>query len=78
MYSSTYTLVKTVYQNCPWLFDHVQSVLSAFESGGEETKAAAAFALGNISVGNMKEYLPVVFDALGSGKNEVNFIFMAC
>jgi len=39
-------------------------ILNSFESGEEETKTAAAYALGHIAVGNMKAFLPAILDAL--------------
>jgi len=45
-------------------------ILDAFETGSEETKAGAAYALGHLTVGNMGSYLPVLLKTLNSGKNE--------
>ena len=36
----------------------------------EEVKSAAAFALGSMTVGNMAGYLPVLMEALESGKHQ--------
>ncbi|NWX41658.1 CAND1 protein, partial [Steatornis caripensis] len=41
-------------------------ILEAFTSPSEEVKSAASYALGNISVGNLKEYLPFVLKEIGS------------
>jgi cullin-associated NEDD8-dissociated protein 1 len=45
-------------------------ILGAFETGSEETKSAAAYALGHVTVGNMATYLPVVLEALTGGRNQ--------
>ncbi|NXI58463.1 CAND1 protein, partial [Chloroceryle aenea] len=41
-------------------------ILEAFASPSEEVKSAASYALGNISVGNLKEYLPFMLTEIGS------------
>uniref|UniRef100_A0A8B9VGZ6 TATA-binding protein interacting (TIP20) domain-containing protein n=1 Tax=Anas zonorhyncha TaxID=75864 RepID=A0A8B9VGZ6_9AVES len=41
-------------------------ILEAFTSPSEEVKSAASYALGNISVGNLKEYLPFMLKEIGS------------
>ncbi|KAF1542725.1 Cullin-associated NEDD8-dissociated protein 1, partial [Eudyptula albosignata] len=41
-------------------------ILEAFSSPSEEVKSAASYALGNISVGNLKEYLPFMLKEIGS------------
>ncbi|XP_010568546.1 PREDICTED: cullin-associated NEDD8-dissociated protein 2 isoform X1 [Haliaeetus leucocephalus] len=41
-------------------------ILEAFTSPSEEVKSAASYALGNISVGNLKEYLPFILKEIGS------------
>lgn len=46
-----------------------QVMLDSFESGGEETKSAAAHALGYICVGNMSSYLPVVISSLAKDQS---------
>ncbi|XP_053147989.1 cullin-associated NEDD8-dissociated protein 1-like [Hemicordylus capensis] len=40
-------------------------ILEAFASPSEEVKSAASYALGNISVGNLKEYLPFMLKEIG-------------
>uniref|UniRef100_A0A8D0BD79 Cullin associated and neddylation dissociated 2 (putative) n=1 Tax=Salvator merianae TaxID=96440 RepID=A0A8D0BD79_SALMN len=40
-------------------------ILEAFASPSEEVKSAASYALGNISVGNLKEYLPFMLQEIG-------------
>ncbi|XP_026534350.1 cullin-associated NEDD8-dissociated protein 1-like [Notechis scutatus] len=40
-------------------------ILDAFASPSEEVKSAASYALGNISVGNLKEYLPFMLKEIG-------------
>ncbi|CAG8545270.1 6413_t:CDS:10, partial [Paraglomus occultum] len=44
--------------------DIYQSVLHLFSAPSEEVKSAAAFALGNISVGNVRKYLPIVISEI--------------
>ncbi|XP_064931912.1 cullin-associated NEDD8-dissociated protein 1 [Columba livia] len=41
-------------------------ILEAFASPSEEVKSAASYALGNISVGNLQEYLPFMLREIGS------------
>uniref|UniRef100_A0A8C0G2K4 Cullin associated and neddylation dissociated 2 (putative) n=1 Tax=Chelonoidis abingdonii TaxID=106734 RepID=A0A8C0G2K4_CHEAB len=41
-------------------------ILEAFASPSEEVKSAASYALGNISAGNLKEYLPFMLKEIGS------------
>lgn len=45
-------------------------ILQCFENPCEETKLCAAYALGHISVGNMKEFLPVVTQPSTSSKHQ--------
>ena len=45
-------------------------ILACFESGSEETKAAAAYALGRLAVGSMVAFLPVVLQAVESNKQQ--------
>ncbi|XP_061474477.1 cullin-associated NEDD8-dissociated protein 1-like isoform X1 [Rhineura floridana] len=40
-------------------------ILDAFASPNEEVKSAASYALGNISVGSLKEYLPFMLKEIG-------------
>lgn len=49
----------------------VQTILlDCFESPSEDTKLAAAYALGHIAVGNMQVYLPVALQSAQSNKNQ--------
>ncbi|XP_071406265.1 cullin-associated NEDD8-dissociated protein 1-like isoform X1 [Pithys albifrons albifrons] len=41
-------------------------ILEAFASTSEEVKSAASYALGNVSAGNLKEYLPFMLKEIGS------------
>ncbi|XP_030356585.1 cullin-associated NEDD8-dissociated protein 1-like isoform X2 [Strigops habroptila] len=41
-------------------------ILEAFTSSSEEVKSAASYALGNVSIGNLKEYLPFMLKEIGS------------
>ncbi|XP_010001683.1 PREDICTED: cullin-associated NEDD8-dissociated protein 1-like [Chaetura pelagica] len=41
-------------------------ILEAFTAPSEEVKSAASYALGNVSVGNLKEYLPFMLKEIGS------------
>ena len=45
-------------------------ILACFESGSEETKAAAAYALGRVAVGSMSVFLPVVLQAVESNRQQ--------
>jgi cullin-associated NEDD8-dissociated protein 1 len=45
-------------------------ILACFESVSEETKLAAAYALGNLAVGNMEVFLPVVLQGVESNKHQ--------
>lgn len=44
-------------------------IFQSFSSTAEETKTAAAYALGSIAVGNMPAYLPPILSALAADKN---------
>jgi len=45
------------------------SVIEKFSSSSTDTQIAAAFALGNMAVGNMARYIPVILNALSSGNH---------
>ena len=45
-------------------------MLACFESKSEDTKLAAAFALGHIAVGNMGAFLPLLLQQEGSSKRQ--------
>lgn len=40
-------------------------VIGSFQSPSEEIKAAASYALGNIAVGNLAQYLPFILSQIG-------------
>ena len=42
------------------------AVLAAFNHSSEEVKSAASYALGNIALGNLKDYLPFILHEIGS------------
>ena len=42
------------------------TILDMFNHSSEEAKCAASYALGNISLGNLKEYLPFVLKEIES------------
>jgi len=42
------------------------TILEGFNHPNEEVKSAASYALGNISLGNLKEYLPFVLKEIES------------
>lgn len=50
--------------------DLKELILSCFESGEQETKTAAAYALGRLAVGSMSTYLPVVLSAVQSNRHQ--------
>lgn len=39
-------------------------ILESFNNPNEEVKSAASYALGNLSLGNLKEYLPFVLNQI--------------
>lgn len=39
-------------------------ILASFSNGNEETKTAAAYALGHVTLGNMPKYLPSILEYL--------------
>ena len=41
-----------------------KTILATFDSNNEETRQAASFALGNIAVGNLNKYLPLVLQEI--------------
>ena len=45
-------------------------ILACFDSGSEETKSAAAYALGHLAVGNMVIFLPVVLEAVENNRHQ--------
>ncbi|CAI5732825.1 unnamed protein product [Hyaloperonospora brassicae] len=49
--------------------DVKEIILESFNDAGEEVKAAAAYSLGSICVGNMEEYLDIVMEKLEHGDN---------
>ena len=46
--------------------DLKNSILESFNHGSEEVKSAASYALGNLSLGNLQEYLPFVLNEIAS------------
>ncbi|OZJ05135.1 hypothetical protein BZG36_01399 [Bifiguratus adelaidae] len=46
------------------------AILGLFDSPSEEVKSAAAFALGNISVGSGEVYLPIIIDGIQTDKKK--------
>lgn len=46
-----------------------KSILQAFESTNEETRQAASFALGNVAVGSLSNYLPKILDEIKKSPN---------
>ncbi|KAL4175302.1 hypothetical protein KRP22_000270 [Phytophthora ramorum] len=49
--------------------DVKETILKCFSNAGEEVKAAAAYSLGSICVGNMEEYLDTIMVKLEIGEN---------
>jgi len=49
--------------------DLQSTIFRSFSSTAEETKSAAAYALGSLAVGNMPAYLPPILGALAADKN---------
>lgn len=45
-------------------------ILTCFDSHAEETKTAAAYALGHLAVGNMITYLPAILETLPGSKHQ--------
>jgi cullin-associated NEDD8-dissociated protein 1 len=52
-------------------------VTGAFESKDDETRAAAAYALGNVAVGNLARFLPSLLALIGSKPNYQYLLFCA-
>lgn len=45
------------------------AIMTCFEEGSEDVRAATAFALGRLAVGNMSTFLPIVLEACTTGDN---------
>lgn len=45
-------------------------ILSCFDSSAEETKTAAAYALGHLAVGNIPTYLPAILQSIPTSKHQ--------
>ncbi|CAM9727695.1 unnamed protein product [Chrysoparadoxa australica] len=45
-------------------------LLDGFDSGDEETKTAAAYALGHVAVGSMETFLPVILESMNDSKHQ--------
>ncbi|RKO89386.1 armadillo-type protein [Blyttiomyces helicus] len=54
-----------------------QILLNLFSSPSEEIRQAAAFALGNITLGNLKTYMPVVLAAIREGGKKRYLVLVA-
>ena len=50
--------------------DLKEVIMNCFEAGSEDTKAAAAFALGHLAVGGMATYLPLILQAVDSTRHQ--------
>jgi len=53
----------------------VDAVMASFSSSSEEVKAAASFALGNISAGNLPHYLPGTLEAIKTSAHEYPMLY---
>ncbi|TPX40273.1 hypothetical protein SeLEV6574_g06705 [Synchytrium endobioticum] len=54
-----------------------ETLLSLFVNPSEETKHAAAFAMGNVAVGNLNLYMPVILKAVRDGGKKRYLTFVA-
>ncbi|KAJ3219336.1 Cullin-associated NEDD8-dissociated protein 1 [Clydaea vesicula] len=61
--------------SCPKLDETLLSLLS--NSVIEEGKQAAAFALGNVALGNLELYMPAILNAVKSSKKELYSVLLA-
>ncbi|CAJ0833196.1 8495_t:CDS:10 [Entrophospora sp. SA101] len=46
------------------------TILSLFSAPSEDTKSAAAFALGNLSAGNVSKYLPIIIEQIAGDQKQ--------
>jgi len=53
------------------------NIYNIFSSDNEERKHAAAFALGNITLGNIKVYVPYMVDCINNDKENKRFVLLA-
>ncbi len=60
-------LLASLFFFCPNLESHVICPLPCYS---EECKTAAAYALGNVTVGNVTTFLPTILDALNKSKHQ--------
>jgi len=52
-----------------------KTILTAFDSPNEETRQAASFALGNVAVGNLHKYLPLVLAEI-QGNAKIRYLLL--
>ncbi|ORX59310.1 TIP120-domain-containing protein [Piromyces finnis] len=53
------------------------NIYNIFSSGNDERKHAAAFALGNITLGNIKVYVPYLVECINNGNESKRFVLLA-